>query len=654
MRETEAADLNVEEFIAGCRDLHAEAIVFSAGGVYAFYDTRIPYHMKSPHMGNRDLLKEVIQEAHKYNIRVIARFDFEKARQDLFKDKPDWFYLDENNEPRANRSGNDERFYKTELLGGYQNEDFALPVLREIFTNYDVDGVHLNAPGFSGIYIRDGLIKKFDIPEDSKAQERWREERLAEQMFKYREIIHASNKDALFMAEINSPESPEWGSNRGFNHELLAGSYTNLLSTSGEASDLDLYRMRWWSSLAADWSHASNSPLSGLPLVNLKVAFVRGKYSMKPVNEYRFFCYQAIAHNAGIKAPTYGLINNMPDERTASMIADPFRFMERSENYLTSAVRIAPVALVWPEKEHPGVNPSDYNDEMLGLYRTLISEHVLFEIVLAHRLTEKMAGKYQTLILPSMSILNKAQSQFLQTYILNGGHVIILDALPELPFSPVWEKFLGGEWTRNSFQCAYGVSVPGSRAGLPSVITLNTDIRRIIPPREAEIWYTASPTPGGSFIPETYPDLERGNRPVLFHMDKGKGTITWFGSGLGSILWKNDFPDYGEILDRMLDASSGYERMVMTDAPGTVNLTAYKVNSNIVLHLVNGTGKIPLKEPVPVGPFKVVMQNTSLRKISFLEPGSETRDIKGQNAGGNHEITIDKLKAYGILVLTPE
>lgn len=278
MSEWEANHLNVEEFIASCRSLHTEAIVFSAGGVFAFYDTKIPYHVKSPNMGDRDLLEEVINEAHKYGIRVIARFDFSAARKELAMEKPEWFYINENGEFSEKNSGTDDRFFRTELLEGYQNEEFALPVLREIFSEYNIDGIHLNAPGFGGTYFSEALIKKFDIPEDPETQKRWREERLSDQMIKYREIIQDTNNDALFMAEINSPENPEWGSNRGFNHELLAGSYTNLLSTSGEATGTDLYKMRWWISLSADWSHASNSDRSGLPLVNLKVANIKGKY----------------------------------------------------------------------------------------------------------------------------------------------------------------------------------------------------------------------------------------------------------------------------------------------------------------------------------------------------------------------------------------
>lgn len=230
MREVEADDFDVKRFMADCKSLHAEAIVFSTGGIYAFYQTQVPHHVKSPHMKDRDLLKEVIEEARANGIKVIARFDFSKARQDLLERCPEWFYLGMDGKPQQRRGG----LYQTTVLGGYQNEEFAIPALREILNGYEVDGFHLNAPGFGGTVFDEATIRKYSIPTGKEAQRRWREERLAGQMKKYRQIIQQGNPEALFMAEINSPESPGWGMSRGFNHELLVQVPLNSRSIRGK------------------------------------------------------------------------------------------------------------------------------------------------------------------------------------------------------------------------------------------------------------------------------------------------------------------------------------------------------------------------------------------------------------------------------------
>ena len=315
MRELEVEDFDVDRFIKDCKDLHAEAIVFSTGGPYAFYDTKVPHHLRSPHMGDRDLLREVIEEAKLANIRVIARLDFSITNQDVFDEREEWFFFDQSGIPVEKKAANGERFYRTRLLEGYRNESVAFKVLHEVFSNYELDGVHLNSPGFQVKQFTEETMEKHGIPKDPEKQQQWRKERLAIQMDEYRSIIHSYRPNALFMAEINSPETPTWGEASGFDHELLAGSYTNLLSTAGEPTVDEIYKMRWWSALSADWSHASKSKQSGLPVTNLKIGYKKAKLSLKPIGDYKLNCYQSFAHNAGIKAPSYGLMGNMPDSR---------------------------------------------------------------------------------------------------------------------------------------------------------------------------------------------------------------------------------------------------------------------------------------------------------------------------------------------------
>ncbi|MHC4677389.1 MAG: alpha-amylase family protein [Planctomycetota bacterium] len=647
MREVEADNFDVKRFIAECKSLHAEAIVFSTGGIYAFYQTQVPHHVKSPHMEDRDLLKEVIEEARANGIKVIARFDFSKARQELFRLHPEWFYLGTDGRPRQTRDS----LYQTTMLGGYQNEEFAIPVLREILSGYKVDGFHLNAPGFGGTVFGEATIRKYDIPTEQDAQRRWREQRLASQMKKYRQIIHQSNPEALFMAEINSPESPGWGMSRGFNHELLAEGYTNLLSTAGRPDDEDLYRLRWWVGLTADWSHASKSESSGLPLVNLKVGYHKGKLSLKPVEEYVFYCYQALAHNAGIKAPTYGLLGNMPDPRTSSMICQAFRFMERCEPYLTSAEPIAPVALIWPAEEDASGDEGLWRDEMLGLYRAMASRHVLFEIVLSHRIPDSIEQQYQTIVLPSATVLDKSHIASLIAFLKTGGRLVLMDAVPDKPMPVAFTRFLGGRWEEKFIESAYAVPQSSVQSGLPGPIMLSGRIRQGVPPDNARVWYYSSPTPGGSHIPELFPVLERGDRPVVYSTRTGGGEVVYFAGGLGTMMWKNDLPDYSTILEKMIYPDSSERRPLTTDAPATVNIAAYRIKSGITVHLVNGTGKTPLDRIVPVGPIRILLQGTTKKRVKWYAPSQESDVLETRSRSGYTEAIIPQLETYSLLVV---
>lgn len=57
--------INPERLAEQMVQLGANAIVFNVGGIYAWYDTKVPYHNKNTFLPKDfDLLKAVIEECH--------------------------------------------------------------------------------------------------------------------------------------------------------------------------------------------------------------------------------------------------------------------------------------------------------------------------------------------------------------------------------------------------------------------------------------------------------------------------------------------------------------------------------------------------------------------------------------------------------------
>ena len=94
-----------------------------------------------PLYGNRDPLKELIDEAHKYNIKVIAWFEFgfsSSYKLDggyLLEKKPEWASKDINGK-LVTKNGFD-------WMNGFNPEvqDFLLSLIHEVVFNYDIDGI---------------------------------------------------------------------------------------------------------------------------------------------------------------------------------------------------------------------------------------------------------------------------------------------------------------------------------------------------------------------------------------------------------------------------------------------------------------------------------------------------------------------------------
>ena len=91
MSEADVRAIDVKKFVENCAATHCDSVVVSAGGIYAFYPSRVKYHYMSRQLDGRDFLGEVVEHGHAAGLKVVARVDFSKAREEVFRDHPDWF-----------------------------------------------------------------------------------------------------------------------------------------------------------------------------------------------------------------------------------------------------------------------------------------------------------------------------------------------------------------------------------------------------------------------------------------------------------------------------------------------------------------------------------------------------------------------------------
>src|SRR5690606_19030803 len=88
----EAETLDPDSLLADLKNFSANTLIINAGGIMAFYPTKLEYQYTNPYM-KKDMLGEVIAKCHENGIRVIVRFDFSRAHKSIFEKQPDWFYL---------------------------------------------------------------------------------------------------------------------------------------------------------------------------------------------------------------------------------------------------------------------------------------------------------------------------------------------------------------------------------------------------------------------------------------------------------------------------------------------------------------------------------------------------------------------------------
>src|SRR5260370_719675 len=133
--------LDIRNWLDYWASLKLDALLLNAGGIMAFYPTKIPYHHKSASLGSKDLFGDFAKAAKQRGIRVVARLDCNYAYEEAYKAHPEWFEQRANGDPV--RHGESPWLYKTCMFSPYFTEQMPA-IIREINSLYDVDAFFTN------------------------------------------------------------------------------------------------------------------------------------------------------------------------------------------------------------------------------------------------------------------------------------------------------------------------------------------------------------------------------------------------------------------------------------------------------------------------------------------------------------------------------
>src|SRR4051812_16685129 len=98
----EAATLNPDSLVEDLMNYSANTLIINAGGIMAFYPTKLPFHYTNPYM-KPNMLRDVVAKCHQHSIKVIVRFDFSRVHESIYKMHPDWCYISPKGERTINR-----------------------------------------------------------------------------------------------------------------------------------------------------------------------------------------------------------------------------------------------------------------------------------------------------------------------------------------------------------------------------------------------------------------------------------------------------------------------------------------------------------------------------------------------------------------------
>ncbi len=658
---------------------HSDAVCLSGGGCVAYYPTQIPFHHRSRWLGDRDVLGELVSGCRKLGLVVIVRTDPHATYDDAAAAHPEWIAVDASGKPRRHWASPE--MWVTCGLGSY-NFEFMTEVKKEIMSRYHVDGIFINRWDGSGQCFCEHCANNFkaatgfDLPRTPNPQDParrayilWRQQRLLELWRLWDAEVRKINPDSCVI--------PKTG----------GGALSSLdMRQVGELAPMLVADRQARRGVTLPWANGKNGkeyratmgrkPIVGLFSVGLEEPY-RWKDSVQSAAEIRIWTLDGIAN--GLRPWFSKFSGVLHDSRWLKVVEDIFTWHKKAEHYLRHQTPRARVALVYSQQTawfYGGSRAqAKVEDHTLGWYQALIEARVQFEMVHDRLLDPALVSRFKTLILPNIAALSDAQCDQLRGFVKKGGSLI---ATHETSLYDEWgvrrqdfglADLLGVGWSgqvegpmQNSYLRLEHEAFPHHPLfqGLEDAPRIVNGVSRLIVEPHAHF----APAPL-TLIP-SYPDLPmemvypRQPRTdiagvYLRETGSGGGRVAYFPWDIDRTFWEVLCVDHFKLLRNTVQLATNEAPAVNVKGPGLLDVTAWRNQDAIVIHLVNLTNPMAMKGPyrefIPVGEqiVKVRLPNGAhVKKVRLLVAD---RTPRAQHHGPELAVTVPSVLDHEVVAI---
>jgi len=649
------------------RRTHLDAVTLSAGGVVAFYPTKIPFHHRSAWMREgTDPFGDLAGACRRLGMLVVARVDPHALYPEAREAHPEWIAVGDDGQPRRHWANPD--LWVTCALGPF-NFEHVTGIVREIATLYDVQGIFANRWAGSGWCYCESCRRMFkaasgrELPgsgSDDPARRPyllWRRQRLLELWDVWDAAIREARPGACFI-----PNGPP-GLESARRAEFLA---------------VDQQARR---GLTPPWAFGRSAkqyravmgrkPVAGLFSVGVEEPY-RWKDSVQAGPEVRIWALDGIANGFRPWFAKFSAV--LYDRRWLQTVEDLYAWHHKNERYLRNEAPLARVGLVYSEqtRDFYGKEQAEakVDDHVKGMYQALLEARVPFEMVHDAFLDPDHVDRFKLLILPNVAALSDDQCRRLAEYVARGGSLLATFETSLYDETGAPRKDLG---LRDVFQVSFEGQV--DRRVQNSYLALNHETRHALlagleeAPRVINSVQRVHVRPLAGFpspvtlIP-SYPDLPMEHvfprvPPTddrqAYLRDLGRSRVVYFPGDLDRTFWEVLSGDHARLLANAVDWATNEERPVAVTGPGLLDVAAWRQKESLTVHLVNLTNPMTMKGPyrefVPVGPITVklrVPEGVRPRRVHLLVAETVPRT---EEAAGALTVTVPSVSDHEVVAM---
>ncbi|MEO5603071.1 MAG: beta-galactosidase trimerization domain-containing protein [Cyclobacteriaceae bacterium] len=632
-----------------------KGVIINAGGIVAYYPSRIPLHRRAQYLQDRDLFGELCRAAHEDGIVVFARMDSNRAHEEFYQAHPDWFALDASGKPY--KAG---ELYISCVNSPYYQKHIP-SILSEIAEMYHPEGFTDNS--WSGLgresicycdYCKSSFREKTgsNIPlvknwNDAvyKRWIRWNYDRRLEIWDLNNKTTKASGGDNCIWSGMNSGSIG--GQSRSFRDykEICKRADILMLDDQSRHNESGFQRngqigkvihgLLGWDKLAPE-SMAMYQ--AGRPTFRL---------TSKPEPEARMWVVEGMA--GGIQ-PWWHMVAAYHEDRRMYKTVEPLlKWHKDHEEFLINRTPIATVGVVWSQQNTDFYGRDDA-DELVelpwrGMTEALIRAKIPYLPVHADHI-DRDADQFSLLILPNLALMKDDQIASVKRFVQNGGSLIATDETSlyneegELRKDYALGDLLGIHVTESHSSKAEGGNhtylrlTPELRGQMQGP---HNDVEPKISGKRHEIFNGFEETDilpyGGflkahrlephaevlmTFIPDfpVYPPetawmrVPKTDIPGLIINTNTQGSrIAFLPADIDRQFARHNLPDHGNLLENLIRWAVKDNIPLTVEGPGLVDCHLYRQSDRLVLHVINltsaATWRAPIHEFVNIGPLKI-------------------------------------------------
>jgi len=685
---------------------HTQGVIINAGGIIAYYPTKVPLHYKAEYLHGRDLFGDLCRAAHEDGLVVFARMDSNRAHEEFYKAHPDWFALDRDGKPY--RAGD---LYITCVNSPYYNEHIP-SILTEIANLYHPEGFTDNSwsgLGRDSICYCENCRKSFrgktgkEIPREKNWDDpvyrqwiRWNYDRRLEIWDLNNRTTRAAGGPTCIWSGMNSGSIS--GQSRSFRDYKEICQRAEIIMLDHQArtdavgfqhmSDIGkiIHGMLGWDKLIPD-SMAMYQ--AGRPTFRL---------SSKPAAEAHMWMLEGFA--GGIQ-PWWHHVGAYHEDRRMYHTAEPiYKWYQANEEFLINRTPVGTIGVVWSQ-ENTDFYGRDDADVLVdqpwnGITQALIRARIPYQPVHADHLSRD-ASKFSLLILPNLGCMSDDQVASVKRFVDRGGHLFATgeSSLFDTSGNPRKDYALSDLFGSHVIPD----TAEGSRESMKR--TSHTYLR-LIPEMRSKVYgpqtgtepaITADRHPvlkgfeetdilpfGGvlnpvrvddnsaviaTFIPEfpIYPPETAWMREpktdiagLIARTVPNGSRVIFMPADIDRQFARYNLPDHGNLLANVVRWACKDDIPLAVSGAGLIDCNIYQQPGRMVLHLTNltsaATWRQPVHELIPVGPVRVRIKLTKDVSGKNLKLLVSEQKASAAVEGGWTEFEIRSILNHEVVVIS--